>query len=327
MKLTKETIQTTTLKGGIYLFTNSINNKHYIGQAVSLRKRLRAHLGNIIHHKYDNPLYRAVYKYGIEHFEISILEILDIEDKEVLRKRLDELEIFYIEKYDSYKSGYNQTKGADGGIFGYKMTNEQKRTISEGSKKVACDGRYFVYCKNIETGEIVSDANMTELAVKMDLNLGGIRTAKSKKRLYKGRYLFASSIEEIEELEKLFKKYKTFNKYDPTSSNEGLYIDYYKYLLTLDNPTIAQIADGLGLSKDAINKRNKKLREMGYTLPIRSKNKIDYIELIDTINNTVEKVQLQDISNKFNISIESARKQIKRTSLYKKQYRFNIGYV
>ena len=44
---------------------------------------------------------------------------------------------YYIEKYNGYTNGYNCTKGGDGGILGYKMTDEQKekwfyanRTIS-----------------------------------------------------------------------------------------------------------------------------------------------------------------------------------------------------
>ena len=160
MKLIKEEIKTVTLKGGIYLFTNIINNKHYVGQAISLRKRLRSHLGNLIHNRYDNPLYRAINKYGIDNFDISIIEIVEIEDIKLLRKTLDNLEVFYIDKYDSYKNGYNQTKGGDGGILGYKMTEEQKEKISKNSKRQVCDGRYFIYCKNIETGEILSDVNI-----------------------------------------------------------------------------------------------------------------------------------------------------------------------
>lgn len=94
MKLTKEEIQTTTLKSGIYLFTNTINNKCYIGQAMSIRRRLRSHLYNFIHKKYNAPLYRAITKYGIDNFNISILEIIEIQDKEFLRKTLDDLEVF-----------------------------------------------------------------------------------------------------------------------------------------------------------------------------------------------------------------------------------------
>lgn len=328
MKLTKEEIQNVSCKGGIYLFTNLVNNKHYVGQAICLRKRLRSHLGNIIHNRYDNPLYRAINKYGIDNFDISIIELLDIEDKKLLRKTLDDLEVLYIEKYDSYKNGYNQTKGADGGILGYKMTDKQKQIISQNSKKEAWDGRYFVYSKNIETGEVNSGVNMIELASKLSLNVVGVRTAKAKKKLYKGKYIFAPSIEELNELENSINKVY-HSEYDPTSSKDSFYLEYYNYLLTLDNPSIQQVADNLGLTKDTINKRNKKLKEFGYTLPesLSSRNKIKYIELIDTIDNSIEQVQIQDIADKFSIAVSSVRKQIKREGLYKKRYKFNIVYV
>lgn len=327
MKLIKEEINTITLKGGIYLFTNVINGKHYVGQAISIRKRLRSHLGNLNHNRYDNPLYRVINKYGIDNFDISIIEIVEIEDKKLLRKTLDKLEVFYIDKYDSYKNGYNQTKGADGGILGYKMTKEQKEIISKNSRKQACDGRYIVYCKNTETGEIISDVNMSELSSKLGLNVVTVRASKCKRKLYKGKYLFANSLEELSEIESNIKTQKYNSKYDSTCNHNDLYLEYYNYISTLNNPTIKQISENLGLTEEAIKKRNKKLRDLGYTLPIESKNKINYIEMIDTINNSIEKVQLQDIANKFSITIESARRQIKRTSLYKKQYKFNIVYV
>lgn len=303
MKLTKEEIQGISKNPGIYLFTNTVNNKCYVGQAIELRKRLLHHLNNFEHFRYNAPIYNAFSKYGLDSFELTILEeILEI------------------------PSENNLTKGGDGGILGYKMTEAQKEVISKNSKKIACDGRYFVYCKNIETSEIISDVNMTELAAKLELNIGGARTAKCKGRLYKGKYIFANSVEELEKLESsVAKEYNS--KYDSSINHDDLYLEYYSYLLTLDNPTIQQVADELGLTKDTINKRNKKLRDLGYTLPIQSKNKIDYIELIDTTNNTIEKVQLQDIANKFSITVDSARSQIKRNSLYKKQYKFNIVYV
>lgn len=62
------------------------------------------------------------------------------------------------------------------------MTIKQKEKIGKNSKNIACDGRYFIYCKNIETGEIVSDVNMVELANKMQFNVVAIRTAKCKKK-------------------------------------------------------------------------------------------------------------------------------------------------
>lgn len=49
-------------------------------------------------------------KYGVENFEISILE--EVSDLEV-----NEKEKYWIEKLDTYGKGYNATKGGDGKSF------------------------------------------------------------------------------------------------------------------------------------------------------------------------------------------------------------------
>ena len=72
----------------------------------------------------DAHLYRAWRKYGIEVFEVGVLEIVDLPVGEERNKKLDELEIKYIKEYNSYGTGgYNQTLGGDGGIKGYKFTD------------------------------------------------------------------------------------------------------------------------------------------------------------------------------------------------------------
>ena len=98
--------------------------------------------------QYNNLLYKAFDKYGLESFEYLILEYVEIQDN--IKNLLDELEKKYISEYNSYKNGYNQTVGGDYGILGYKMSEEQKQKLSENSKKVATDGRYSIYVYDIE---------------------------------------------------------------------------------------------------------------------------------------------------------------------------------
>lgn len=59
-------------------------------------------------------------------------------------------------------------------------------------------------------------------------------------------------------LEKELENINYCSKYDPTISHDEMYLEYYKYILTLEHPTIQQISKDLGLTKAAINKRNKK---------------------------------------------------------------------
>ena len=59
--------------GVIYKITNTINNKLYIGQTVDFNHRIRSHEEtgfNKNAESYNNPLYRAIRKYGINNFEI-----------------------------------------------------------------------------------------------------------------------------------------------------------------------------------------------------------------------------------------------------------------
>lgn len=89
---------------GIYAYRNKKNNKYYIGQAVCLRTQLRQHLSRS-RNNYDHniALHRAWRKWGLGNFELIILESFNSDlYKESLIKKLDELEVFYIEKYHSY---------------------------------------------------------------------------------------------------------------------------------------------------------------------------------------------------------------------------------
>ena len=93
----------------IYKIENLINHKCYIGQTRNIQKRWNRHKTapfNKNDNAYDYPLYRAIRKYGLENFSFEILEECSIQD-------LNEREKFYINKYDTYFHGYNQTLGGE----------------------------------------------------------------------------------------------------------------------------------------------------------------------------------------------------------------------
>lgn len=85
---------------GIYSIQNKINNKRYIGQSNNIYERWNRHKA-----LYDNcAIHRALQKYGIENFDFSILELCS-------ENELDDKEIYWINYYNSYKDGYNETSG------------------------------------------------------------------------------------------------------------------------------------------------------------------------------------------------------------------------
>ena len=91
----------------IYQIINDINDKVYVGKTQhSIEKRFKEHCSDAFKDRCQNrPLYRAMRKYGIEHFSIELLE--ETENPE-------EREIYWIEAKGSFKNGYNATIGGDG---------------------------------------------------------------------------------------------------------------------------------------------------------------------------------------------------------------------
>ena len=91
----------------IYQITNDINGKIYIGKTMrSIQERFKEHCRDYTKREMENrPLYRAMKKYGIEHFHIELLEETD---------NPEERECFWIEEKGSFKYGYNATVGGDG---------------------------------------------------------------------------------------------------------------------------------------------------------------------------------------------------------------------
>lgn len=91
----------------IYQIVNDINGKVYIGKTeYSIEKRWKEHCRDSLNREKENrPLYRAMNKYGIENFHISVIEETD---------NPEEREIYWIERKGTFKHGYNATVGGDG---------------------------------------------------------------------------------------------------------------------------------------------------------------------------------------------------------------------
>lgn len=92
---------------GIYRLTNIETQQMYIGQARDARERLREHckFGLSIDTPGNNKLYPNMIKYRPENFTFELLE--QCEDA----SQLNEKERYWIEFYDTYNNGLNNTRG------------------------------------------------------------------------------------------------------------------------------------------------------------------------------------------------------------------------
>jgi len=118
----------------IYKATNKVNGKCYLGQTRhSLDVRKNAHL-RCAKKGVNTHFYHAIRKYGAENFEWEI--ICSTNDK----KRLNELETFYITKYDSIKHGYNMVDGGENNIMdieSVKTKHDKVMQSDEVRKKIS----------------------------------------------------------------------------------------------------------------------------------------------------------------------------------------------
>lgn len=94
--------------GIIYKVTNDLNDKVYVGQTIYiLENRWEWHVKKASDPKDNCKFHKALRELGTEHFKIEEITRVDV-------KELDDTEIYYINKYDSFFNGYNSTLGGGG---------------------------------------------------------------------------------------------------------------------------------------------------------------------------------------------------------------------
>ena len=93
---------------GIYKIKNNINQKEYVGKSTNIDGRWKSHIAQAKNGS-QYPIHRALRKYGVENFTFSILEECDVSE-------LNNKEIEWVSKLDTYKNGYNCTRGGEGSL-------------------------------------------------------------------------------------------------------------------------------------------------------------------------------------------------------------------
>lgn len=137
------------MQGYIYLIENKINGKKYVGQtSYSITQRFQEHIRNSNRFP-ERTLYRAFHKYGIDSFDLILLE-------EVEEKELSQRECFWIQKFNTYQNGYNETLGGEG------TSLYNKEEIIEQYQKIQCinDVAILFNCDRSTVQRILTTANI-----------------------------------------------------------------------------------------------------------------------------------------------------------------------
>lgn len=159
-------------KGTIYIIKNKINKKVYIGQTtININERFKQHMKNSTINSKKQKFYRAIKKYGRKNFYIEALE------NDIDENKLNEKEIYYIDKYNSFFDGYNSTKGGKGRIINKK--SDYKKIIE-------------LYNKGYSTNEISNIFNVsgeTILRVLKRLNIKTRHDGNKYERMEKNEFI------------------------------------------------------------------------------------------------------------------------------------------
>jgi group I intron endonuclease len=114
-----------SIVSGIYAITNLVNNKVYVGSAISLSNRKATHFYKLRNNAHGNPhLQNAFNKYKEENFVFEVLEIVDN------CSILINIEQKYIDEYKNKNIKLYNICIVAGSTFGKQHTSETKRKMS-----------------------------------------------------------------------------------------------------------------------------------------------------------------------------------------------------
>jgi group I intron endonuclease len=219
-------------KGEIYMVTNKVTNKSYIGQAPKFMGcnnqswgasgRWKRHIRDSKKTQEKNLFKEAIREFGEQNFELKVICECD-------RSEMDALEQKYIAEYQTMEpNGYNMTTGGRKGTKHSEEANRRKlnrnRNLSEEAKK------------NISVAQIGKRCETTSRKREEDNELPKNITPIRKEGVIVGYQVkkFPMGIEKPEYIYKTFK-----NKYNTEKALEDakLYVDFLKkaYQTKLDD--------------------------------------------------------------------------------------------
>lgn len=148
----------------VYLLTNTVNGKKYVGKTVrSLDIRWQEHVNCSKYHS-TLHIHKAIRKYGSDSFSKEIIEECD-------NNNASNREVFWIETFNTFYHGYNMTKGGEGveGFIHSKESNEKNRLShigrTQSEKTCSLKSKSMLASKNVKRKSVVSIDNLNNKRV------------------------------------------------------------------------------------------------------------------------------------------------------------------
>ena len=165
---------------GIYCIECVETNTKYIGQTYeNFYRRWIFHKWNLKNNHHSNTyLQNAWNKYGRQSFRIYPIESFELSQKDsITKEKLDELEEYYIKKFDTFENGFNLTTGGEKckmsplseeakrkigeknkiNMLGKKLSDETKKKMSESHKGYVKSDEHRKHISEAKKGKPISE--------------------------------------------------------------------------------------------------------------------------------------------------------------------------
>lgn len=192
--------------GDIYVITNLKNKKKYVGQSRALRGgfsyRWSQHLNDAKSKNPQSAIASSIKKHGKENFKIELIERRFFKNRRECMDWLNNSEMYYIEKFNSFNNGYNCTPGGDSLRYSrFGASNHRSRPVGMYSM----DGKFLRKFDSIELAAKFIKGHPTSISLccrkkikssmgyiwmfysgESDLGLEHVRDAKNSRLSYIG---------------------------------------------------------------------------------------------------------------------------------------------
>lgn len=151
-------------KSGIYVIKNIVNNKVYVGKAVNIYRRIKAHVTALNTKSLDENrhLINSWHKYGRDSFTYYVAEYIVEENRDILDNILKKSELKWFNILNSLdpKKGYNMRYDSESGMtcsestLELKSINTTNRYLNVEEKIKASENAKLTRANNIESYEL-----------------------------------------------------------------------------------------------------------------------------------------------------------------------------